>query len=79
MNESSVKYKRLDSRAFKAREIPKEVKIGEKDSQPLKSHKEKLRRLKSKRSSLSLAPMTITLKHNSDSGDGYSVKSVLDS
>ena len=80
MNESNVTLKKPDSRLFKAREIPKMVKIDEKDSQPLKQHKEKLKRMQSKKSSVNLVTNLLTLKspgHRSESGE--SEKSMVNS
>lgn len=52
---------------FKAREIPKEVKIDVKESSPLKRHKKKLDEMKNKKSSMNLNALLLSLDPPKDS------------
>ena len=45
---------------FKAREIPKHVKINEKASSPLRKHKEKLEKMKERKGSLNINSLVMT-------------------
>ena len=51
---------------FKAREIPKEVNIDQTESSPLKRHKEKLDKMKNKKSSMNLNSLIMTLPPTKD-------------
>ena len=69
INETVVEIKRPDSRIFKAREIPKEVKIEEKDTLHLEKIKDRMKMQSMKKSSMNLAALVLTLDSRSNESE----------
>ena len=61
-NETDKRPDELEFTPFKAREIPKEVKIDVTESSPLKRHKQKLDALKNKKNSINPKALHLTLE-----------------